>query len=176
MRSKFFFLLPLLFICSSTWALDPMAPKSERAFGRIRVKTPLSSDICEIKGKAAQTEGKFILIPCAEMTKVLIGEYELRVKLQNTEWKTDITISPTEFTDVNVIGYGNIKVTSPNPKLDSVEVLSTDGKKVREFFTKDTITLPTGSYNLKIKTSGQEVLFNDVVIMSNTTREVSVTL
>ncbi|MBF0493243.1 MAG: T9SS type A sorting domain-containing protein [Deltaproteobacteria bacterium] len=174
MKTKPLLLLSLIFICSTSWALDPVAPKSERAFGRIRVKTPLPSDTCEIKGKASQTEGKFIPIPCADMTKVLIGDYELRVKLQNTEWSKEVSILPTEFTEVNVVGFGNIKVSSPNPNLDSVEVLSLDGRKVREFFTKDTITLPTGTYNLKIKTNKQEVPLNDVVIFSNTTREVSV--
>ena len=174
MKTKIFSLLSLICISSQVWALDPLAPKSERAFGRIRVKTPLSTDICEIKGKANQTEGKYILIPCAEMTKVLVGDYDLRVKLQTTEWTKEISVLPTEFTEVNVIGYGNLKVSSSDPKMDSVEVLGSDGKKVRDFFTKDTITLPNGTYNLKIHVKDQVVPFENVVILSNTTRELSV--
>jgi hypothetical protein len=101
-------------------ALDPVAPRAERKFGEILVESPLpESDLCELtptsKGGEAQ---KF---KPGETTKVPVGEYDLKVKLQDAEWKTHLTIHPTERADIKVTGYGNLKVTTPNPKSDKVE-------------------------------------------------------
>jgi hypothetical protein len=153
-------------------ALDPVAPKSERAFGFIKVESPLpDSDLCEVTRVDDKNSFKQSFKP-AEMVKLPVGNYLLVVKLQNNEWTSSAKISPTEYTKMVVIGYGNLKVTTPNPSTDKVEVYTLDGKLIKSFSSSNPQTLPTGTYNVKIKIGASEVAENNVVILTNTTREI----
>jgi len=153
-------------------ALDPVAPRSERKFGEILVESPLpESDTCELS-PTSKGGGETQKFKAGETTKVPVGEYDLKVKLQDAEWKMHVTIHPTERADIKVTGYGNLKVTSPSPKSDKVEASSTDGKFSKSFAPNHVQTLPTGTYNVKVIMGSDQVTENNVVIVTNTTREV----
>jgi hypothetical protein len=170
--------LTLLGIPLVSLALDPVAPRAERKLGELLVKSPLpQSDVCEIasiskKGETFQEAVKQTFKP-GEKIRIPVGDYFLKVKLQDAEWTSNITVQPTERTDVTVTGYGNLKVITPKPKSDTVEVYSLDGKMVKSFNPTEVKTLPTGIYNVKVKMNGTEVTENNVNIVTNTTREVS---
>ncbi len=179
MNSKklFVFVTVFLFSLQSVWALDPVAPRSERKYGQLMVETPLSTDVCEIqmtqdKNRDAGSGYQQSFKP-GETIKVPVGDYSLKVKLQDAEWTSQLTVYPTERTDVKVTGYGNLKVMSPNATKDSVEVSNLDGKVVSSFKASQVKTLPTGTYNVTVKMGGGSVTQPNVVIITNTTREVS---
>jgi len=190
MRKAMTFLISFLFLStlglSSTFALDPVAPKSDRAFGYLKVDTPLpASDRCEIQRISGI--GYQLQFQPGEMIKVPVGEYQLNVQLQNGLWSSPISVSPTEFTAVIVPGYGNLKVNSPNPRLDMVEVFShNDGRLVDRFPAANIKTLPIGNYDVMIKVGNRYVMKDKVIrqvstasrsnvsIMPNTTRELTV--
>ena len=153
------------------FALDPVTPRSERAFGFIKVESPLpDSDSCELTGKNKFKQN----FKPGEMIKVPIGEYDLEVKLQDGKWTSPVQIGPSEYTKVVVTGYGNLKVNSPNPESDKIEVYSQEGKLVEDFHPSKLKTLPTGTYNVKVKIGKASTTQNDVVIVTNTTRELDV--
>ncbi len=171
--------LVFIFVFSSqvASALDPVAPRAERKYGELMVKTPLPTDTCEIKmtkdkNRDAGVDYQQTFKP-GETLKIPVGDYVLKVKLQDREWTSQITIQPTERTDVVVTGYGNLKVTSPSPSKDKVEVYGLDGKLVSSFNPSQVKTLPTGTYNVTIKMGGASITQSNVVIITNTTREIS---
>lgn len=179
MKFKYAFILAIGLILSyqSSWALDPVAPRAERKYGQLMVETPLPSDVCEIKmirdkNRDAGIDYQQSFKP-GETIKVPVGEYALKVKLQEGEWNSQVTVYPTERSDVKVTGYGNLKVTSPNPSKDSVEVAALDGKVISTFHPAELKTLPTGTYNVKVKMGGGTITQPNVVIITNTTREIS---
>jgi len=155
-----------------TLALDPVAPRSERKFGEVLVKSPLpETDMVELIPTAKGGEPhKF---KPGETVKVPVGEYDVKVKLQDGEWTNHITVHPTERNDVVVTGYGNLKVNTPSPKSDKVEVTALDGKMIKTFNPTRVTTLPTGTYNVKVIMGPDQITQNNVVIVTNTTREVS---
>jgi len=159
------------------WALDPVAPRSERKYGELMVQTPLPSDVCEIKMVKDKNRDEGVeyqqSFKPGETIKVPVGDYALKVKLQDREWTSQVTVHPTERTDIKVTGYGNLKVNSPNPSGDTVEVATPDGKVVSSFHPNQVKTLPTGTYNVTVKMKGTSITQPDVVIITNTTREVS---
>lgn len=164
-------------VFQNLWALDPVAPRAERKYGELAVQTPLPSDTCEIKmtkdkNRDAGIDYQQSFKP-GETIKIPVGDYDLTVKLQDREWKTQITIHPTERTDVKVTGYGNLKVTTPNPSKDSVEVADLGGKVISTFHPSQVKTLPTGTYNVKVKMGGTSITQPNVVIITNTTREIT---
>jgi len=129
-------------------ALDPVAPKAERVFGFVEVVSPLpESDLCTL----IDASGARIDFKPGQMLKVPIGQYLLKVKLQNDEWSKQISVTPTEFNYVAVPGYGNLKVKTPNPASDTVEVYSEDGALLRSFPASQTETIPMGTYQVKVK-------------------------
>ena len=141
-----------LFFCAAyshvCIALDPVAPKAERAYGFVEVVSPLpESDICELTGEA----GEHFTFKPGQMMKVPIGQYNLKVKLQNDEWSKTIQVTPTEFNYVAVPGYGNLKVKTPNPSGDTVEVYSESGSLLRSFPASQVETIPMGTYQIKVK-------------------------
>ncbi len=161
----------------NVWALDPVAPRAERKYGQLMVQTPLPTDVCEIKmvkdkNRDAGIDYQQTFKP-NETIKIPVGEYSLKVKLQEGEWTSQITIQPTERTDVKVTGYGNLKVTSPNPNKDMVDVATLDGKTISSFHPNQVKTLPNGTYNVTVKMGGASVTQPNVVIITNTTREVN---
>lgn len=168
-----FVLLFVLAVGTRAFALDPVAPKSERGSGFLKVQTPLpESDTAELTGaKNFKQE-----IKPGEMVKVPVGNYTLKVNLQGDQkWSSSVEIKPTEYTKATVTGYGNLKVNTPNPESDQIEVTSQDGKVVKEFHSKKIKTLPIGTYSVKIKVGKASTVENDVVIVTNTTRELDVT-
>lgn len=177
-KSLFFFMAIFLFgLQQSAWALDPVAPRSERKYGQLMVQTPLPSDVCEIqmttdKNRDAGLGYQQTFKP-GETIKVPVGDYVLKVKLQDAEWTSQLTVYPTERTDVKVTGYGNLKVNSPNPSKDTVQVTSLEGKKISSFKSSQLKTLPTGTYNVTVKMGGSSITQPNVIIITNTTREVS---
>ncbi|GEM_PF-1100161 len=173
---KILFILWVMIFSQITYALDPVAPLSERKQGSLSVKTPLpETDVCEVIGSNSLQpfQQKF---KSGELIKLPVGNYIVKVALQDTEWERGITIEPTERTDIVVTGYGNLKVVTPHPSKDVVEVYTAEGKMLRSFHPTRTKTLPTGTYNIKVKMGEAEVTQRDVMIVSNTTREISTSL
>lgn len=176
-KGRIFLAILFLLGVSNIWALDPVAPRAERKYGELMVQTPLPSDTCEIrmtkdKNRDAGIDYQQKFKP-GETIKIPVGDYDLTVKLQDREWKTQVTIHPTERTDVKVTGYGNLKVNSPNPGKDTVEVATLDGKVISTFHPSQVKTLPNGTYNVTVKMGGVSITQPNVVIITNTTREVS---
>jgi len=167
------FLLAL--IAFPALALDPVAPKSERRYGQIAVHSPLpGSDTCQIVAKTGSFQQSF---KPEETIKVPVGDYTVKVKLQDQDWSKNITVHPTERTDVFVTGYGNLKVSSPDPALDVVEVLDQSGKQVANFHPSTVKTLPVGNYSVIVKMKlsrrkNTQVRQDNVSIMTNATREI----
>ncbi len=163
----FLFLSPL-----SLFALDPVAPVAERKFGTLFVKSPMpESDSCVVQSNTSDFSKTF---KSGETIKLPVGEYSLKVKLQDAEWNSLASIQPTERTEIVVIGYGNLKVKSPNPSADRVEVYTPDARLVKSFSASKTQTLPTGEYTVKIKLGKSELIQSGVTLISNTTRELEV--
>ncbi len=171
--------LPFLF------ALDPVAPKSERAFGFLTVESPLATDIIEITSLKNSVDNFKITFNNDEMIKIPIGEYFLRVKMQEVKWSQKIEVLPTELTEITVVGYGNLSVKSPYPDQTTVEVSSKEGKGITTFKASQIKTLPTGTYRVTIKLPPEEfvnirnvypdeVTKNDVEIITNQTRRLIV--
>lgn len=159
-------------------ALDPVAPRAERKLGELLVKSPMpETDTCQVnfiskKGETFQDPVKESFKP-GQKIRVPVGDYALKCKLQEAEWSSNITVQPTERTDVTVTGYGNLKVVTPKPGSDTVEVYTQDGKLVKSFNPTGVKTLPTGNYNVKVKMSGAEITEKNVSIVTNTTREIA---
>lgn len=136
-------------------ALDPVAPKTDRAFGFLRVDTPLPSDRCEILSTKGLSPGFASSCRSGEMMKVPVGVYQLKVGLQNgATWSSAITIHSTEFTKVAVPGFGNLRVQSPDSSFDRVELYSLDGELIKSFPAGTLQTLPMGTYNVMVKMRG----------------------
>ncbi len=165
----------LAIFISPVWALDPVAPKSERRYGQVAVHSPLpSSDTCQIVAKTGSFQQSF---KPEETIKVPVGDYTVKVKLQDQEWSKAITVHPTERTDVFVTGYGNLKVSSPDPATDMVEVLDKSGKQVASYHPTTVKTLPVGNYSVIVKMQlsrrkSTQVRQDNVSIMTNATREI----
>jgi hypothetical protein len=149
---KLIFIFLSIFLCAHSsrvcLALDPVAPKVERAFGFVQVVSPLpDSDQCAL----FDSSGARIDFKPGQMMKVPVGEYTLKVKLQNDEWSKPVMVTPTEFTYVAVPGFGNLKVKTPSPESDTVEIYSEDGSFLRSFPASQTETIPMGTYQVKVK-------------------------
>jgi hypothetical protein len=160
----------IIFCPFGAHALDPLAARSERSQGMIYVKTPLpESDIVTItKGGMQET-----LKP--ETTKwVPIGDYLVTVKMGDYQYNQNVTVMPTERTDVVVPGYGNLKVNSLNPN-DGVEVYPRGSTTaIAKFSASQTKTLPTGYYDVKVNVGTTSVTQPNVFVVTNTTRELVV--
>jgi len=163
----------------SAGALDPVAPKYLRAFGFLQVVSPLpQSDIAEITSLNSALDGYRLTFKPGDMVQVPIGSYLLKVKMQNNEWVHPIQITPTEFTYVAVPGFGNLKVRTPNPMTDIVELYSEDGSFLKSFPAAQIETIPMGVYHLRVKLGGPAsysmVSKDRVSIFPNATREIVV--
>lgn len=168
----FYFVLFLLPI--RAFALDPVAPKSDRAFGFFKVDTPQNSDACELlRLNPAHPPYKTNCQPNTMMT-VPVGEYQLTVRMQEYSWTEKMNVHPTEYTSLAVLGYGNLLVNSTRPK-DIVEIYSRDGKVVSEFKANTVKTVPTGIYEVKVKSKNAQVSMNNVSVIPDRTRELVVT-
>jgi len=176
----FLLAIALLGWISPASALDPVAPKSERAYGFLSVESPLHSDVIEASCVASCQAAAPIQFKNDEMVKVPVGDYLVRVKMQDKEWSQRAKVLPTELTALAVTGYGNLAVTAPNPATTMVEVYSADGKQVARFNASQMKTLPTGTYRVTIRLAPElglnpsEVTKTDVGIVTNETRRLIV--
>lgn len=175
------FVLALLFISSSqiVFALDPVAPVSERAFGFLSVDSPLQSDVIQATPVGTHAGVGMITLKNDDIAKVPVGTYIVRVKMQDKQWTQTALVHPTELTAIAVIGYGNLKVAAPDPANTMVEVYALDGKQVSRFSASQVKTLPAGNYRVTIKlptVSGTRVAdaTKDVSIITNETRRLVV--
>lgn len=173
----------ILFSTPLVFALDPTAPKSERAFGFLTVDSPLPSDVLEIT--SLKPNAFSLTFRNNELVKAPIGDYLLTVKMQGVKWSQKISVLPTEMTDINVPGYGNLLVKAPNPSKTTVEVYSSDGTLLSRFMASEIKTLPVGTYQVTIKMQPEEIVNagnfytsdvtkNDVRILTNETRKLIV--
>jgi len=167
------------------FALDPVAPVEERAFGFVSFESPLPTDTAQLTGVAPAGLPPMTLRP-GELMRVPVGQYNIKVKMQGYEWTSPVTVTPTELTAMVVPGFGNLKVSTPSPTTDMVEVMSADNRTVASFPASEIRTLPIGTYSVKVKLSPdvtvqktQKVVSRDVVranvqILPNETRRVVV--
>lgn len=186
MKRRIPFLLCLFVLTglSPLWALDPVAPKEERAYGFVSLESPLSSDVGTLTGVAPAGLSP-VTIKSGEMMRVPVGEYTLTVKMQGYTWTSPVSVTPTELTAMVVPGYGNLKVTTPN-STDMVEVWTADNRLVASFPSSEIKTLPVGTYSLKMKLGPdvmvqktqkivtRDVLRANVQILPNETRRLAV--
>jgi len=174
MRKRTAFLLPVIILAFTAplLALDPVAPRDERAYGFLKVDTPLPlSDQCEISA-VAPASGTTQNFKPGQRIKVPVGDYLLKVTLQDRVWKNNVSVRATELTAVILPGFGNLKVTSPK-KTDRVEVYSPKGQLVTSFPASQVKTLPAGRYQVKVIMGDLETPKIQVAIITNTTREVT---
>lgn len=162
-------LLFLAFLLSSpTWALDPVAPRSERRFGMVYVKSPNADDKIVL---VSQRPGeKDLKIKALEDVQVPVGDYVVQVEMPpEYTYEQAVTVRPTERHEIIVPGYGNVRV---NGKCDQVKVLE-NGKEIAKIKCGQVRTLPRGSYELKILI-GKYTLDQSVGVVTNTLRQVDI--
>ena len=157
-------------IPTAGFALDPLAPRAQRAQGMIYVFTPQPSDSVSITGSNGYNQslqaGKIYWVP--------VGNYTVTAKMQEYSYNQSVLVQPTERTDVIVPGYGMLKVNSINPT-DVVEVLGGGkGGVIAKFPASQIKVLPQGHYNVKVNVGKTSVTKDNVWIVSNTTRQVDV--
>ncbi len=157
-------------IAAPVLALDPLAPRSERSRGMIYVLTPQPNDKVTITSRAGGTQS----IPTNFVQWVPVGDYTVIAQMQDNRYTQHVTVQPTERTDVVVPGFGNIKVNSISPG-DQVEVYRAKGGSLAAKFPASQIkTLPSGRYDVKITVGKDSVTKNNILIVTNTTRQVDV--
>lgn len=166
--SRWFFVL-LMLASVPAFALDPVAPVSERKFGVIYVKTPMpDTDVITV---TAVQGGKKQNVKSMNESKVPVGDYQVSVKMQDYVYEQEVKVGGTERTEVVVPGYGNLKVTAP--KGSTVEVYKTGTQSlVSKFPVSQIKVLPTGYYDVRISYLKDSVTSNNVWIVTNTTREI----
>ncbi|MCE9624914.1 MAG: hypothetical protein K8R69_05595 [Deltaproteobacteria bacterium] len=152
------------------YALDPVAPVSERKFGMLFVKTPMpETDVITLTSTGG---GKKQTAKPGIEVKVPIGDYQVSVKMQDYVYEQQVKVGGTERTEVVVPGYGNLKVSAP--KGATIEVYKTGTQSlVAKFPASQVKVLPTGYYDVHIHFEKDSVTMNNVWIVTNTTREVA---
>lgn len=172
-QSRIFVFLAILLFSAPAWSLDPLAPRSERGEGRVVVHTPQPDNTVTItntknKGSWNPQPGQTISVP--------VGDYELRVKMQDYSYSQNFHVAPTETSFLVVPGYGSLKVNAPNAT-DKVTVTSDKtGQVVATFMAADTKILPRGHYKVQIDVPGMlPAVKNNVWVVTNTTRVLEVT-
>lgn len=150
MKKMFFSLLVLMFLWGCgwflpVWALDPVAPRSERASGIIYVETPNSDD--EVTLILQQDEFHQSQIRTKEDIKVPVGDYKVLVKMRpHYTYEQAVTVRPTERHEIIVPGFGNLRV---NGSCRGVKVYQ-EGKEIAKMTCDKIRTLPRGAYDVKI--------------------------
>src|SRR5436190_15316917 len=163
--------LVLSLVSLSCYALDPLAPRGQRAQGMIFVKTPNSSDSVTLTNK---NTGSSEALKPESLQWVAVGDYTVSAKMQDYNYNQNVTVQPTERTDVVVPGFGNLQVNSISPQ-DTIEVFKIKGGALAAKFPASQVkTLPEGRYNVKVTVGKQSVTKDNVLIVTNTTRQVDV--
>ncbi|MFO1462821.1 MAG: hypothetical protein U1F66_03525 [bacterium] len=165
-------MIAILLTSIPAWALDPLAPRSERGEGRVVVQTPQpdnSITITNTKSGASWNPqpGQTVSVP--------IGDYELKVKMQDYSYQQNFHVAPTETSFLEVPGYGSLKVNSIHPTDKVVVTSAKTGQTVASFLAADTKILPRGHYNVKVEIPGMLPAEKRVWVVTNTTRVVDVT-
>jgi len=170
-KQAIWILLPLLFVSLSVWALDPKAPRSERATGLIYVHTPNQDDkITLISSRDEKNKQKII---SDEEKQVKVGDYLVRVEIaKEYTYEQDVTIRPTERHEVIVPGYGNLRINGTSGKITVYPVGSK--KKIAQFKGGEIRTLPRGVYDIKIQVGKYILDQNGISVVTNTLREIDV--
>ncbi len=154
-------------------ALDPVAPVSERKFGVIYVKSTLpASDIITVTNV---TDEKQVLTLKSETdAKVPVGDYMVRVEMQDYSYEVEVTVRPTERHEIIVPGFGNLKVNGPKANVDVFAV--GEKKPIATFATNYVKTLPRGTYDVVISWGASKkkdsITQKNVQVVSNTTRQI----
>jgi len=161
-------------IPSFSFALDPVAPASERKFGIIYVKSTLpQSDVITVT--SVTDPGKVITLKSETDAKVPVGDYTVRVEMQDYSYEVEVSVRPTERHEIIVPGFGNLKVNGPQA---TVEVFESDKKKpIATFKTNYVKTLPSGTYEVVItwgakKSKKTSLTQSNVQVVTNTTRQI----
>lgn len=151
-----------------TWALDPVAPRAERRYGMVYVKSPNPDDkIVLVSQRQGIDDQK---IESLKDVQVPVGDYVVEVSMEpEYSYAQPVTVRPTERHEIIVPGYGNVQV---NGKCDKVRVLK-DGKEIAKMKCGEVRTLPRGSYDLKIEI-GKYTLDQSVGVVTNTLRQVDI--
>lgn len=169
----YFALLAWLGGIQAAHALDPVAPVSERKYGVVYVKSTLpKSDIITLTNSTDPTAN--ISIKSETDVKVPVGDYMVRVEMQDYSYEVEVTVRPTERHEIVVPGFGNLKV---NGAKATVEVLKPGEKKpIAKFDTGYVKTLPSGTYDVVITWGPAQkkdsLTQKNVVIVTNTTRQI----
>lgn len=174
LKLKPFIFSILILLPFQAQALDPVAPKSDRAFGFFKVETPQSSDTCELSRLSPANPPYTGPCKVNSIMTLPVGEYQLNVKIQEYSWSEKIQVLPTEYTSVAVLGYGSLLVTSPHTN-DTILVADLQGKTIAQFKTNTVKSIPTGVYNVTVKSKRQQTSVDQVSIVPNKTRELLVT-
>lgn len=170
----FLFFIVLIFQ-GSAFALDPVAPRADRAFGFLKIGTPQpSTDQCDLLRLNPASPTYHSNCQPNTMLSLPIGEYQVTVRMQEYSWTEKVRVYPTEYTTVAVFGYGNLIVASSR-KGDVVQVLTPQGKEIAEYKANLVKTIPTGVYDVTIKSKGVSASMQNVRIITNATRELDVT-
>ncbi len=164
------FLFSLLSV-GSALALDPVAPRSERAFGTLYVKTPNAGDVVTVTDMAGvEKEQK---VSPGEDVKVKVGDYRISVDIADDyTYEQDVTIRPTERHEIIVPGYGNLRINGTKDKVSVYQVGTND--LVAEFNGGEVRTLPRGVYDIKIQVGKYTLEQNNISVVTNTLREIQV--
>lgn len=157
-----------LLIQAPAWALDPVAPRAERKYGMIYVKTPNANDTITLT--SLRDESKTQTLSPEEDVKIKVGDYRVSVVIQGGySYEQDVIVRATERHEVIVPGFGNVRV---NGQCATVTILQ-GGKKVAEIKCNEVRTLPRGPYDLEIK-KGKFTLKQSITVVTNTLRELDV--
>jgi len=169
MKNAWYFLIVFILLYSlPVQALDPVAPRAERRFGIVYVKTPNPGDKVVLVNQRAG--GDDIEVTPGQDVQIRVGDFRVTVKIaKEYEYIQDVTVRPTERHEIIVPGYGNLRV---NGVCDEVLILK--GKKEIDKIKCNQIrTLPRGVYDLKIK-KGKFTLDQSASVVTNTLREFEV--
>lgn len=171
MKKHFLFIfVGLLILCPRAWALDPVAPASERAFGTIYVKSPLPGS----DSIALDCSGEITKLQPEVDAKVKVGDCTVRVEMQDYSYEQEVSIRPTERHEIIVPGFGNLVVKGAQ---GTVEVYAKNAKKPESTFKTNFVkTLPSGVYDVKVKVGKYTLDQNNISVVTNTTREIDVKL
>lgn len=172
-KRLFFALLACLTAAGELRALDPVAPVSERKYGVVYVKSTLpASDVITLTNV---TDPNHTLTLKSETdAKVPVGDYAVRVEMQDYSYEVEVSVRPTERHEIIVPGFGNLRVNGPKA---NVEVFEAGEKKlIAKFETNYTKTLPRGTYDVLISwgvsKKKDSITQKNVVVVTNTTRQI----
>ncbi len=168
---KTLFIALLLLSPFSAQALDPLTAPEYKDKGMLVVEAPLSDNTITITNTAT---GATQNVTPNTVNWVSPGNYNVTVKMQDYTYNQNVLVKATERTDAQAIGYGAIKVNTPSPS-DMIEVVAAgSGNSIAKFPSSQTKIVPTGTYNVKIQVGSNQLTQSNILVVTNTTREINV--